>query len=332
MSKDAQAPHPSERAAHRFVRRREIVRAVNTGLIAVILGSLIIGLALGRPALQAKAAQSRRVPISVSFNWPTTPSAAQRAKPKPDERGETLTSWLSVPYRRHLEALARTTLTEDPFDRNALEATRLRLLETGWFERIFSVRREANGLVRIEADWRVPAALVRYRDRDRLVSSKGELLEPAFKAGEADGFKVIVNPSKPPPRIGEAWLGGDVQGALALLGSLRPYPFFDQVASIDASAYASKKQLVIITTSGSRLIWGGAPSDTTLGEASAATKLAHLAAIYKQFNKRLDAGKSTLDVRFDRVLVDNSAAALAAGSGQPKDDAASTAGATGRKP
>ena len=157
-----------------------------------------------------------REPVRPEFSWP------------PLRRGAGGTgapgTWLSEPFRNQLTVLATTVLNDDVFDREALARCGQAMLATGWFRSIHSIRREREGVVRIDGEWREPAAVVRHGERDYLVSGEGELLPVDYKPG-ASGLRVVVNPSiAPPGKPGDKWLGGDVQAALKLLAQLQASP------------------------------------------------------------------------------------------------------------
>lgn len=246
-----------------------------------------------------------RTPVKVEFEWPLLRNADGPTLPN----GQPAT-WLSEPFRNQLLVMATTVLNDDPFDRNALERCGQAMLDSGWFKKVRSIRRDRDGVVCIAGDWRAPAAAVRHDDRDYVVSREGELLPVDYKPG-GSGLRVIVNPYAPPPtRPGEKWLGGDVQASLALLTQLQASPAYTQVAAIDAGAYVSKKRLEIVTDTGNRVVWGAAPGEFSPSEVSTQTKLGRLQFLISSpdFGKRIDAGKPLVDIASPRdILIDVSA-------------------------
>src|SRR5690606_9552759 len=144
--------------------------------------------------------------------------------------------------RRALESLVRSHLTDDPFDAESLRNAQTALMETGWFDARCTITRERDGTVRVSGDWREPVAAVRFGNLDYLVAARGERL-PASYQPDASGLKALIGPQVPPPKLGESWIGGDVQAGLALLEFLRTMPFYHQVSAVDVSEYNARKRL-----------------------------------------------------------------------------------------
>ncbi len=273
--------------------------ALTTGLL--LLG-VVAGLALGLPALERRAAIVKREPVRVVIEWPPLTGASTP--------GTATDSWLSERYQQQLTALAQEALTDNPFDHASLEASARALVDTGWIVRVRAIRRESGGIVRVTADWRTPAAVVRHGDYDHLVSTEGELLPVQFKHATS-GMRVIINPAFPPPEHpGEMWVGGDVQAALALMAHVQTHPAWAQVAAIDAERYAKSHRLAFLTDRGTRVVWGSPPGETRVGEPTTRQKLSNLDRLMTDpaFGRRIDAGQPLVDLSNPRgVIIDASA-------------------------
>ncbi|MBX9737635.1 MAG: hypothetical protein K2X32_11990, partial [Phycisphaerales bacterium] len=246
---------------------------------AVLVVGSIAGLVISRDALMQRAAamhddaQGGEAP-NVVIDWPLIPD---RIGPT----GEPV-SWMSASLRAQLSELVRSELTNDPMDHASLKRAADRLIATGWVRELHEMSRVADrstpggaGTVRVRGLWRAPVALVRWQDRDHLVASGGELLPISYPAGSVGTLKVITGAFGPPPDLyGEAWSGGDIQAALALLAYLQPTEAFSQVSGVDVASYVKHKRLVIVTDQNARVIWGSAPGEWKPGEPSTQQKIA----------------------------------------------------------
>lgn len=274
-----------------FDRRRILAVAsavVSFATTAAVAATVVVG----HGPLLVRAAELKKGEVKVAFEWP--PLAGK--KTSRTASGEPAT-WLNAEQRRALEQIALTLLSGNPFDRACMDRTQKALRETGWFIDGPWLRRHEDGLVVIAGRWRTPAAAVRTKAGDRLVSATGEPLPILYPVARS-GMKVIAGVSAPEPAPGEKWTGGEVQAGLDLLNFLRPMPGFEQVASVDVSEFASHKRLSILTVTGGRIVWGAAPTRNGFapGQAPPELKRERLAAVFRQFGQ-LDAGRPVLDVR-----------------------------------
>jgi hypothetical protein len=274
------------------------------GLTAALALAAGLGVVLGYRAMETRVGQIKRGPVHVEFNWP--PLAGQPAT-TPDGQPNT---WLSEPFRRQLTMLAQTVLSEDPFDRDSLQRTHAALMDSGWFREIKLIHRASEGVVRIDADWRTPVAVVRHGELDYLVSGDGERLPVEYQPG-ASRLRVISGPKfAPPERMGERWLGGEVQAGLKLLAHLQTLASYAQVVGVDVSTYQANRRLVILTDRGNRIVWGETPGELAPSEPTAETKLKwlHVLASSPDFGQRIDAGKPVIDLTNPRgIMIDVSA-------------------------
>ncbi len=276
-------------------RLTRAVQIVGTVTSILLLTGVAAGLTIGRPALQRRAADLKQTDLRVQIFWPPLGGngasiAAAAGLPN---------TWLDAANRERLEHLASSTLTRDPFDAASVRATQEAFMRTGWFAAPCRVRREPGGTVTIRGIWRIPAAVVRWDDRDRVVSGKGELLDATYSP-DVSGLRVILGPQMDPPDLGEAWVGGDVQAGLSLLGYLRTMPGSSQIYAIDVSELISHKRLIIVTDRGNRIIWGGRPGEFNPGQARDEVKRDRLARSFRDFG-RIDANQAKGDVSLASV-------------------------------
>ncbi len=280
--------------------------ATVSATVVLVLG-VFVGLALGRTSLQGLAAGAHAGPVRVVFDWPPLPPEAAAQLP-----AGAANTWLDAQTRDILEKLTLAELTDDPFDGASLARAHSALGATGWFAARLTVSRETNNTVRVRGLWRLPYAVVRTRNTDRLVTFEGVALDKLYEPGKS-GLVAVVNTSRDTaPRPGEAWPGGDVQPALALIEFLRqnlPAAAFDQIEAIDAADYlrqvgGGRRQLVIMVRGAGRITWGGPIEQPLPGEEPSTVKVKHLVNLHQRTG-RIDAAKPNIDVRYKTVLIES---------------------------
>lgn len=292
-----------------------VVVGLNAGVAALALGALA-GVSLNEGWFKRRAAETRRAGVKLTIGWPAI-------------AGDPTRTWLPESARREIAAVAARELTNDPFDRHALEGCRAALMGTGWFTAIDGIRRHAGSEVRVDARWRTPAAVVRWGGKDHLVSTNAELMPLVYGRGEAGaGVRVIEGVQFGPPTresgslaCGEVWPGGDVQPALALLGGLKEAfgqtTVWSQVAGVDVSRVPVTGAVAIVTDTGSRVVWGAAPGKVVPGEQTVDQKLLRLARLAKGPTGRIDAGERFVEIHGAHVFVEQ---APAVASGAPTEE------------
>ncbi|HMN41884.1 MAG TPA: hypothetical protein PKE29_13655 [Phycisphaerales bacterium] len=286
-----------------------------SGWIATLLSvGVIVALGASFGPLQARASHLTSAPPKVRFTWPPLAgfsSAEVAGRPEP-------MTWVNAQIRSGLEQTVLGSLSSDPFDRDSLETAREDLARTGWFRDDLRLVREADGLVRVNGTWRIPAAAVRSGGQDVLVTSAGEVL-PVRYPPEASGYKALIGVASPAPEPGQAWLGGEVQAGLRLLDYVSTLACAEQIAAVDVTDYGANRTLVLVTELGNRIIWGGPLDEFNPGQAAPAAKLARLGEIYRQHG-RVDAGRAVLDVRLlDGVYVRDTTGVMARSRQNPPD-------------
>jgi hypothetical protein len=289
-------------------------RAASITASVLIFGGIAAGIVLGVPVLQDRLAQRTHASaVRVDFEWPklaATEQPPQQTRPPADAAPITTQTWVPTSIQDELMAVAHTAVesASDPFSQKGLRRVAEDLEKSGWFESIDAVtrRRDRDGVacIHITATWRIPAAVVRMGDHDFLVSWKG-----------GSPKVVLLNAQQQPeltagmPTHGQTWPGVDVRAALELLAVIESRPWAAQIRAIDLSQYFAKRQLALVTTRNSRIIWGGGPSDTIPGEVASDIKLARIEALAARFEGRIDAGHRLVEVFGPITTVDNSASA-----------------------
>lgn len=279
-------------------------RRLANATLAIVWVALGLTAAVGAGPLKERVTALRDAPVTPRIEWPALP-------------GDPSSTWLPASEQRRLDHLVVQTVTTDAFDRDSLEALRATLDASGWFARVDEVRRLPENTIRVRGQWRAPAAAVRVSDRDHLVTAAGELLPLAYAHDAAGpGIPVILNAQFGPPEndargfaYGRRWRGGDVPASLTLLTELRrafgatPH-IMRQVAGVDASEYRQRGRLLIVTDTGSRIVWGSAPGDEKPGEVRAAEKISRLVQLAGSGQGRIDNGAMRIEVFGPHVYID----------------------------
>lgn len=279
-------------------------------LFALVIG-LVVGVVLGLRPLERKASElTAQTPTTIEIRWPTVPGNPQ-------------VTWIPEQERRGLEQLAIAAMGSDAdrFSADALERVGKAMTGSGWFEESPQVTRGTGARVVVQGAWRVPAAVVRRDGVEQLISWEGLPMPYSKPAGESK-FPVIESPAVKAPgtKSGDvdyatAWAGDDIAASLELLQVLLRQPWAGQVAGIDVSNFGRDHVLVISTTFGTKVVWGGRVSKPALGEVSSAQKISHMTRLFTE-HKRIDAGYPMIYVNNSKLQFDISATADALAKAQ----------------
>jgi hypothetical protein len=234
---------------------------------------------------------------------------------------EPVRTWLPEQFQEELLGAANEAAATAVrgFRPDPLAAVGRVMENSGWFRTRPRVQLLADNTITVEGEWRVPLAVVRREGRDRLVSWDGFPMPPEYVLGKS-GLPVIQGVSMGPSIWGpairdlsaataatsttgassgidfsQAWPGAEVPAAVELLALLRGQVWFAQVSGIDTAEFAKSRQLWILTTHNTRVLWGGPASRPEMGETSTTTKLARLTEINRRF-RRIDAGRRSIDI------------------------------------
>lgn len=281
-----------------------LLRTLSLAVTFLLIGSIGYMLTFGVGVVEKSAARrlAAQAP-QIVVDWPLNRGADGMTAEG---------TWLAQDVRDGLLEVARGQLQSDPDPLSSEALARIggSLHQTGWFQSMPTVRREDGGVIRVQAVWRIPVAVVRHGNLDYLVARGGELLPQAFQPGRST-YRVIQGVRLDPPRAaggagyGVPWPGGDVQAAIQLIELASTRPWWDQVASVDVSGFHSRKSLEMKTRWGGVVVWGGSPGDPVPGEQTTAVKLARLDTLARRFG-RIDARQPRVEIFGPLTLVDES--------------------------
>lgn len=180
------------------------------------------------------------------------------------------------------------------------------LEQTGWFKHIKQVSLEGVGGFAVDADFRVPFALVVHSGREHLIDHDGCRMPADWKLGERPEqphWVTFANVSAPPPgEPGQSWPGADLASGLELLKAICDKPWERQVTAIDVSRLKSDG-LVIITRGNGQIFWGYPPGLPTSAEPPAAAKIRNLDHLFTTTGFIDSGGGRIVDLRTDMPSV-----------------------------
>lgn len=304
----AQARSKAKKVA---ARRKAAPTAMASGLAAVarpvLTGSIIVAgiVALAFASLEVRVAAAHRMlpppgQPAVVFEWPRQ-NPADPASP----------SWLPDAYQAEITALAERALASNahPLSPEPLAHLAVALANSGWFEDDpFPVlRRDGSGSVVVEAQWRLPAAVVRVGADDHLVSWSGRAMPLTYPAGQSSqrvihGVRLLPGGSGA-ARFSQVWPGEGVPAALKLLEMLAAAGLSGEVRGIDTSRLADDRSLEIITKADRRVIWGSPPGEFRAGEASDVVRINRLIQMVQNYGA-IDAGKPSVRINGPKLIID----------------------------
>ncbi len=266
----------------------ERLRRVLPGVALALAGvGAALGTGIGIGRLGEASAEARLAePVSVRVLWPD------------GDRG----AWLAPALRSDIEDLALAAAENDrePFSRTQLARVGDELERSGWFEGRPIVRRAADGAIEVEGVWRRPAAYVRTREGDRLVSTQGKLMPLLWRpAGSRPALLLVTNTLHEAPRRSDGrpdyaslWAGNDIEAGLALASMLSGEPYAEAIAEIDLAPFNTGRRLELVVRlsrdaagdgrSRSRVYWGGPTGVFNPEEPSDEDKLARLRAMFAE--------------------------------------------------
>lgn len=273
---------------------------VNRVFLGVIVLGAVVGVVFGVAPLQERVGRLRADPLVVEIAWPLIAGDPER-------------TWLNIEEQDRLRDLALAHLAADPFDFASLEETQAALFGAGWLREPPRIVRKPGGVIEIQGVWRMPVAVVRSGEWERLVSRDGALLPVRYPIGGSGELPIITGAFTGPPRkadgseaFGAVWPGGDIPAAIALFDYLRQSDRYSKVVSIDASRYVTKGLLTIVTTNGGRIVWGAAPGQGAPGEVRDAVKLTRFEKLFADATW-LGADRPPVEINTSLVLIDESA-------------------------
>ncbi len=229
-------------------------------------------------------------------------------------------AWMSDVLFAQIASTIAPDKARSAFDHDLLVETVAKLRGNPWIASVREVRRgftkTAGDTLEINADFRTPAALVRWGEYYSLVDGKSVKLPEQYPRNMAtrivhgiDGrvnIRVIEGVFNPPPEPGKQWRGEDLQAGLQMVKLLFDEPFAQDVLKVNVENVnrrisAKDPQIVLKTRYGTEVRWGRPLSATDFFmEVSPEQKLASLRQIFAQYG-RIDAKQPWLDLRFDKI-------------------------------
>jgi len=309
--------------------RRLVLASLGVLLAAGVVAATGFGIpALGRNAAARISTESRTVQI-----WLTPPGWM------PQEVFDGVMDRAVAAYEQASGNLGPgEALSPEP-----LRAVQEAVAATGWAAEPPRVARRAPTRVEDDADagrrndvviemaWRSPVAVVRSSAfqfgarpglRDTAIDANADVLPMSGPPESFPRLRMIINPSRLPQPTDARdtnpfWPGQDVRDAIKLLGLLLEQDFASQVAGVDLAEHADGRRLLIVTTTGGRVVWGAPPRGDGVfqGEVSDERKLANLASLVDATGY-LDGGQSRVEIHWPgTVLIGDDAAQGGAGGG-----------------
>lgn len=173
------------------------------------------------------------------------------------------------------------------------------LASSPWIAAVRSVRKRADGLVLVDAEFRKPFTRIEYRGATYLVDQKGYML-PRIDRAEvrgADASIYLEGVARPPPAVGQQWPGADVQAGLSTIAFLYEHAYaslLPHLLAVHVGNYNGKvlplAGRVRIRALGNQFIeWGWPPGEEYGSEATAVEKFAKLSVFFQEHG-RLPAG------------------------------------------
>lgn len=182
--------------------------------------------------------------------------------------------------RHTFDDLTKGLVSSDPLQSNGLRAAVMALEAEPWVESVTQVRRAPEGVVKVEATYRRPAAIIAGRHGYHLIDAQGVWLEgPIDRAVSAWSHLPLVTgvTADKPARYGKAWDGTDYLAALNLHKMLAREPYAEQITAYDVSHRDLMGRLwLVLYTNGPAVVWGLPPGEERSVEPEAPVKLAAL--------------------------------------------------------
>jgi hypothetical protein len=298
----------------RLVRARSV-----SACIALLLIAGIVAAVVGREPLRRHVAEVHTAAygpvVHVAIDWPEVATPAGT-----DAEGQPV--FERMPYvgwemARQVEVTASQLASADPFDLASVEAVSAYVEDTGWPIAPVRALRSPNGIIEIEADWRMPRWVVRHDGFDYVIGDDLGLLplaaatdERAFRYVDGTPLRFVEGVYAGPPTnertgltYGDRWPGTDLQDAISLLSYLaRADGVWDQVRGVRIE-YGWDGCLFIVTDAGSSICWGRPPGQENGIEIAASSKIASLRAA-RQHTGRIDWGEDRIDIRTEQYEID----------------------------
>jgi hypothetical protein len=212
-------------------------------------------------------------------------------------------AWIGDSLHDHLASTAAPWLLGTRLHHNDLVQTRMALLDSGCFSSVRQVRRVGPSIVEIEADFLRPRATIIDADGPLLIDATGQVLPSGFHVQTDSTLISIRNPAYDRPTEGRGhWPGADVSAALSVLDLLGQQDWAGQITAVDLSNYERRGELVLVTDTQSRIVWGSAPGEEAALEALADKKIERLAWLHAHHGRIDQHHRGVIDVTDSSVV------------------------------
>jgi len=258
------------------------------GSSVLLAGTVFVGGAMGVGELDRAAADAivSGTP-EVQVNWPTLSDG---------------TVWMPHQEQQNIyQSISRSIVGGSALSNAPLREAVLTLQATGWVEGVPEARWTSDGFIVLDAHWRIPGAVVRVGQREVLIDWDRHVLPLDYATGQSNQ-RYFTNVDAPLPRVGEQWAGTDLNDGIELLRELRKHDLLEQVDGFDLGIGRTSGTITIITTRGTRIVWGAGPGRERPGEQVSSVKIQFLKEIYNRAGL-LDGGVGELDIRGDEILI-----------------------------
>ncbi len=206
--------------------------------------------------------------------------------------------WMTTAEMKPIEDAAQSIVATG-HGRDMLQTLQRYLESTGWFESVEQVRLVDRDGIEVIATYAAPTALVADGGIDHLCDSRGHRMARDYRAKDGPSLVRVLGVAGPTPAVAGAWTGTALKDAIDLLQTIDAQPWRSQVAAIGVGRHAKDGSLELVTTGGSTIVWGRAPSAASPAEVPTGQKLEYLAFLYAKHG-RIDHGHPTsIDVRVD---------------------------------
>lgn len=192
-------------------------------------------------------------------------------------------------------------------------------VDSGWFETVDRIDRDAEGTIHVRGTMVTPFAVVRWDRNDHLVDQEGRLLDWTYPSGTAGAqLPLLVGTRTAPPTsqngqldYGAPWNHAeDVAAGLELARTIQGKAWMQGIESIDIGSYSSRRCLWLQSERGPRICWGLAPNVRSAAEITPAEKLKLIDSIHGLYGPLDRISVPEIDVRHDvatvRALADGS--------------------------
>ncbi|MEM7683067.1 MAG: hypothetical protein AAF288_14025 [Planctomycetota bacterium] len=150
----------------------------------------------------------------------------------------------------------------DPLSTGTLTSAAEALGASPWVRNVVQVRRGGDGVIRVWAEFRDPAAVVGSAAGYHLVDAYGVKLPLVYRADQLEplGLPTIAGVIDPPPRSGQTWAGG-VEEGLSLVRLIAGEPWAPRLRWVDVGQRDALGRMNLWLRVGDATVhWGLAPS------------------------------------------------------------------------